>query len=400
MRIERIAIDKIRPAPYNPRVDLKPGDPEYEKLARSIAEFDMVEPLVWNKRTGNLVGGHQRLKILKAKGEKEVEVSVVDMDPNREKALNIALNKISGDWDTVALDELLSELKGDGFDVSLTGFDDKQLSALAREADELKKSEIYEDDVPLLPRKPITKRGDLIILGSHRLLCGDSTNAKDVARVMDGAKADLLVTDPPYGVSYVGKTKDALTIENDNKDDAELSVLVKAVFNNAQEFCRGGAYWYATVPAGPLHLIFASDWKNRGILRQIMVWAKDSMVLGHSEYHYQHEPILFGWMEGERYKNADRTRTTLWTYDRPKRSTEHPTMKPVELWAQMMRDGSLRGDIVFDPFLGSGTTIIAAESLSRKCYGLELSPGYCDVIVERWEKFTGKKADRQEAVKV
>ena len=141
-------------------------------------------------------------------------------------------------------------------------------------------------------------------------------------------------------------------------------------------------------------MIFASDWNSRGILRQILVWAKDSMVLGHSEYHYQHEPLLFGWKPGERHKNADRTRTTLWSVDRPKASRQHPTMKPVELWAMAMQDGSRESEVVYDPFLGSGTTLIAAEQLGRKCFGLEIEPKYCDVVVERWQQLTGGKAER------
>lgn len=201
-----------------------------------------------------------------------------------------------------------------------------------------------------------------------------------------------MLTDPPYGVGYVGKTKDALTIENDCLNQDELRIFVKSCFDNAESACRPGAYWYATVPSGPLHLIFAEDWKRRGILRQIMVWAKDSMVLGHSEYHYQHEPILFGWIPGDRHKNIDRTRTTLWQYARPKASASHPTMKPVALWTQAVNDGSRNGEIIYDPFLGSGTSIVVAEQLERVCYGMEISPVYCDVIVKRWETLTGKKA--------
>lgn len=246
------------------------------------------------------------------------------------------------------------------------------------EASEAKRSRVCE-----LNQKWDVKAGDLWLIGEHRLLCGDSTKAEDVSKVMGGGMADMLLTDPPYGVSYVGKTADALTIENDALDDEELASLVLSVFNNAQSICRGGAYWYATVPAGPLHLIFANDWKQRGILRQIMVWAKDSMVLGHSEYHYQHEPILFGWIPGKRHKNPDRTRTTLWKYDRPKASHEHPTMKPVELWMQAVRDGSIQGESVFDPFLGSGTTMVACQNLNRKCRGIEISTNYCAVILER-----------------
>jgi len=209
---------------------------------------------------------------------------------------------------------------------------------------------------------------------------------------MSGRTADMMLTDPPYGVSYVGKTKDALRVENDALDEADLTQLVRDAFDHAESACRGGAYWYATVPAGPLHILFADDWRRRGILRQIMVWAKDAMVLGHSEYHYQHEPILFGWMAGERHKNSDRTRTTLWRYDRPKANREHPTMKPVDLWKQAVTDGSRVGEVVYDPFLGSGTTLIAAEQLGRTCYGMEISPAYCDVIVRRWQDFTGKDA--------
>jgi site-specific DNA-methyltransferase (adenine-specific) len=228
-------------------------------------------------------------------------------------------------------------------------------------------------------------------------MCGDSTSAEDVGRLMNGKKADLLLTDPPYGVSYVGKTKDALTIENDALTEEGLEELIRGAFSLAETHCRPGAYWYATVPAGPLHLLFADDWKARGILRQIMVWVKDSMVLGHSEYHYQHEPILFGWMSGERYKNPDRTRTTVWECPRPKASREHPTMKPVALWARAIQDGSREGDLVFDPFLGSGTTLIACEQLGRTCYGMEISPQYCQVIIDRWEKLTGQKAEKVDA---
>jgi len=271
------------------------------------------------------------------------------------------------------------------------------LTNLAEEAGILndQQKEVNEDEVPEPPVDPITKPGDLWVLGDHRLLCGDSTKAEDVERLMGGAKADMLLTDPPYGVSYIGKTKDALKVENDELKEDELTILILKAFDNAEENSRAGAYWYATVPPGPLHIIFADDWKKRGILRQIMVWAKDSMVLGHSEYHYQHEPILFGWIPGNRHKNSDRTRTTLWKYDRPKANREHPTMKPVGLWAQAVNDGSRNGENIYDPFLGSGTTLIAAEQLGRKCYGMEISPQYCDVIVKRWENLTGKKAEKQ-----
>lgn len=204
----------------------------------------------------------------------------------------------------------------------------------------------------------------------------------------------MLLTDPPYGVAYAGKTKDALTIENDDIPEGDFATQVKTWFDGAVSVCKPGAYWFATVPAGPLHLVFAQDWRTRGVLRQIMVWVKDAMVLGHSEYHYQHEPILFGWLPGDRLKNADRTRTTVWSFDRPKVSREHPTMKPVGLWAAAIKNHTGGKDWVYDPFLGSGTTMIACEQLGRKCYGMEIDPKYVDVAVKRWEDYTGKKAER------
>jgi DNA modification methylase len=362
---------------------------------QSIERFGFVDPVIVNDRTGILVGGHQRLKAAKKLGLKDVPVVAVNLDEAEEKALNVALNKISGEWDLDLLRGVLEDVQAAGLDLSLTGFTDDEWAAMGGTLSPVQ-GLTDPDEVPEVPVEPITKPGDLWLLGEHRVLCGDSTKAEDVARLMDGAKADMVLTDPPYGVSYVGKTKDALKVENDELNEADLQKLVVSAFDNAEKRSRPGAYWYATVPAGPLHILFADDWKRRGILRQIMVWAKDSMVLGHSEYHYQHEPILFGWLPGDRHKNADRTRTTLWSYDRPKANREHPTMKPVELWAQAVTDGSRKGETVYDPFLGSGTTLIAAEQLGRKCYGLEISPQYCDVIVKRWEQFTGKKAHRAE----
>jgi DNA modification methylase len=335
-----------------------------------------------------LVDGHLRAETTP---DQEVPVLVLDINEAEADKLLLSLDPLAAlaETNAVALDALLRDV-----DTGSEGL--QQMYADMAEAAELYQDgdkEIVEDEIPEPPVDPITKPGDLWTLGDHRLLCGDSTKAEDVERLMAGAKADMVLSDPPYGVSYVGKTKDALKVENDALGEEDLTALVVAAFDNAEANCRAGAYWYATVPPGPLHILFADDWKRRGILRQIMVWAKDSMVLGHSEYHYQHEPILFGWIPGDRHKNSDRTRTTLWQYDRPKANREHPTMKPVALWAQAVTDGSRTGEIVYDPFLGSGTTLIAAEQLGRKCYGMEISPQYCDVIVKRWETLTGKKAE-------
>lgn len=387
MKTERVPIDSVKLDPANVR---RHGEKNLSAIKSSLSRFGQQKPIVVDA-DGIVRAGNGTWTAAKALGWKEITVVRTELKGSEATAYAIADNRTGelAEWDEDALAQTLAALQIEDEELALdTGFDAKEIDAL------LAPDEVTEDEVPEPPADPITKPGDMWLLGDHRLLCGDSTKAEYVARLMGTSKADMVLTDPPYGVAYVGKTKDALTVENDALDESSLSRLVTAAFDNAQSISRNGAYWYATVPAGPLHILFADDWKRRGILRQIMVWAKDSMVLGHSEYHYQHEPILFGWIPGERHLNKDRTRTTLWTYDRPKASREHPTMKPIELWSQAVNDGSRTGETIFDPFLGSGTTLIVAEQLGRKCYGMEISPAYCDVIVKRWETLTGKKATR------
>lgn len=386
MKIEQRSVQKLSSDPANAR---KHSDRNIESIVASLRRFGQQKPIVVDK-SGIVRAGNGTLEAAKRLGWETIAVVESDLVGADMSAYAIADNRTAelAEWD----DEILKATL-EGLDDALreaAGFDLSELDELLKDAD----TEVLEDEVPEPPAEPITKPGDLWLLGEHRLLCGDSTKAEDVKRLMAGAKADMVLSDPPYGVSYVGKTKDALKVKNDELDEAALTKLVCDAFDNAEANCRAGAYWYATVPAGPLHILFADDWKRRGILRQIMVWAKDSMVLGHSEYHYQHEPILFGWIPGDRHKNSDRTRTTLWKHNRPKANREHPTMKPVALWSQAMQDGSRSNEVVYDPFLGSGTTLIAAEQLNRKCYGMEISPAYCDVIVKRWETLTGKQAYR------
>lgn len=378
----------------NPRKN----DKAVKKVAASLKEYGFVKNSIVVDEDMVLIAGHtttKAMRVLKWATAPEV-TQVFGLTDAQKKAYRLADNRLGeeAEWDLDLLAGELASLNEVGFDAELTGFDTEVLAELYPP----EKPEVTEDDFePPAEVQTDIQRGDLFRLGRHRLLCGDSTSAEDVGRLMDGEKADLLLTDPPYGVSYVGKTKDALTIENDALTEEGLEGLIRGAFSIAETNCRPGAYWYATVPAGPLHLLFADDWKARGILRQIMVWVKDSMVLGHSEYHYQHEPILFGWMPGERYKNPDRTRTTVWECPRPKASREHPTMKPVALWARAIQDGSREADLVFDPFLGSGTTLVACEQLGRTCYGMEISPQYCQVIIDRWEKLTGQTAEKVDA---
>ena len=390
MKVERRKIAELKNDPANAR---KHSPRNLKAIRDSLDVFGQQKPIVVDSR-GVVIAGNGTLEAARELGWDEIDVAVTDLDPAHAQAFGIADNRTAelAEWDTDVLAQLLEGMDSDLADI--LSIDDLELPD-SIDGGEQGEGLTDPDEVPEPPEEPITQTGDLWLLGEHRLLCGDSTSAEDVGRLMDGEKADMLLSDPPYGVSYVGKTKESLTIKNDQLDESSLTEFIRNAFNNAEAICRSGAYWFATVPPGPLHLLFAEDWKRRGILRQIMVWAKDSLVLGHSEYHYQHEPILFGWIAGDRHKNSDRTRTTLWEYDRPKASREHPTMKPVPLWAQAVTDGSRRGEVVYDPFLGSGTTLIAAEQLGRKCYGMEIDPQYCDVIVKRWEDFTGQTATRE-----
>jgi DNA modification methylase len=254
------------------------------------------------------------------------------------------------------------------------------------------------DEIPGVPEVPRTKLGDLWILGPHRLLCADATDPEALARLMDGERADLLWTDPPYGVNYVGKTKDALRIAND--EPGGLRLLLERAFAEADQALRPGAAVYVAHPAGPASLTFGEAFSARGwSLRQTLVWVKDLMVLGHGDYHYRHEPILYGWKpapgrwgRGAAGWYGGNVETSVFEIPRPRASRDHPTAKPVELVRRCLANSSVRGEAVLDPFLGSGTTLIASHELGRRLFGVELDPRYVDVAVSRWEAFSGHKA--------
>ncbi|SDY22652.1 site-specific DNA-methyltransferase [Thermoactinomyces sp. DSM 45892] len=398
MEIKKISINEINPATYNPRKDLRPGDPEYEKLKRSIEEFGFVEPLVWNQRTGRLVGGHQRFKILLEQGMTEVECSIVDLDESKEKALNIALNKIDGDWDTHKLAELLEDIQLIGLDVELTGFDSTEIDKIM--SDFLYEMEPEEDDFDLEVElekieEPITQKGDLWILGKHRLLCGDATSSEDLNRLMDGQLANMVFVDPPYNVGYIGKTKDALTIQNDKMGNQQFYQFLFDAFSNMYAVTHPGGGIYIC-HADSEGINFRTAMVNAGWdLKQCIVWVKNTIVLGRQYYQWKHEPILYGWKPGKAHQwMGDRKQSTVWEFDKPSRSKDHPTMKPVGIPMQAIKNSSPVDGIILDSFLGSGSTLIAAEQTNRICYGLELDPRYCDVIVKRWEKHTGNNAER------
>ncbi len=387
MLIEKKNTVDLLPADYNPRKDLKPGDPEYDKLKRSIEQFGYVEPVIWNKVTGRVVGGHQRLKVLIDMGITEVECVVVEMDAEKEKALNIALNKISGEWDKEKLALLIADLQGADFDVSLTGFDPAELDALFKDSI---KDGIHDDDFDVeteLKKPPITKLGDIWTLGRHRLVCGDSTKVDTFDLLMAGAKANLVITDPPYNVNYEGN---AGKIKNDNMaNDAFYSFLLSA-FQNTEAVMADDASIYV-FHADTEGLNFRRAFSDAGFyLSGCCIWKKQSLVLGRSPYQWQHEPVLYGWKKNGKHQwYTGRKETTIWEFDKPKKNGDHPTMKPIPLLAYPIMNSSMSNTLVLDPFGGSGSTLIACEQSDRSCYTIELDEKFCDVIVKRYIEQVG-----------
>lgn len=387
MVIEKKNTADLLPADYNPRKDLKPGDPEYEKLKRSLEQFGYVEPVIWNKATGRVVGGHQRLKVLIDMGITEVECVVVDLPEDKEKALNIALNKISGDWDKDKLAVLIADLQGTAFDVSLTGFDAAEIDDLFK--DTLKdgvKDDNFDVDAEL-KEPPITKPGDVWTLGRHRLVCGDSTKPETFDLLMAGAKANLVITDPPYNVNYEGS---AGKIQNDNMGNEAFYEFLLAAFQNTAAIMADDASIYV-FHADTEGLNFRRAFADAGFyLSGCCIWKKQSLVLGRSPYQWQHEPVLYGWKKGGKHQwYTGRKETTIWEFDKPKKNGDHPTMKPIPLLAYPIMNSSMSNTLVVDPFGGSGSTLIACEQIDRSCNTIELDPKFCDVIVKRYIEQVG-----------
>ena len=387
MQIQKKNVKELLPADYNPRKDLKPGDPEYEKLKRSIEQFGYVEPVIWNEQTGRVVGGHQRLKVLIDMGITEVDVVVVSLSDEKEKALNIALNKISGAWDNEKLALVIADLQGTDFDVSLTGFDPEELDDLFR--DDVKNG-VKEDDFDVdaeLEKPCFSKAGDLWLLGDHRLFCGDSTNPETFDLLMNGKKANLVVTDPPYNVNYEGS---AGKIKNDSmaEDQFEQFLLDAYLQMEAAMADDASIYVFHSDSHG---LAFRKAFDAAGFyLSGCCIWKKQSLVLGRSPYQWQHEPVLFGWKKkGKHQWYTGRKESTIWEFDKPKKNGDHPTMKPVALMSYPIMNSTMTGCLVLDPFGGSGSTLIACEQTGRVCYTVELDEKFCDVIVNRYRDQVG-----------
>lgn len=421
MDIRIIPIEQLNAAVYNPRVDLQPGDPEYEKLRRSLDEFGYVDPIVWNEQTGNMVGGHQRYKVLvNEQGCTELAVSVVNLDPEREKLLNLALNKVSGRWDEGALAQLLNELQEYGDDLGLSGFDPNEIDELITEFIGVPDTEIdqlvVEDEFDVQGaldqiKEPETRPGDVWQLGRHFLMCGDSTNAEDVARLMDGVKAALVVTDPPYNVavqSDSARLAEAGTssIMNDDMPAEEFAGFLHAVFEQ---------YAVAMEPTAAIYVFHPSSYQREfedamnaaGIsVRCQCIWVKNVATFGWAQYRWKHEPVFYGHMKGKAPAwYGDRTQTTVWRAGLPVEEPlpetvwevskgdvtkyVHPTQKPLELLAIPIRNSSQRGNTVADFFGGSGSTMMTCEQLDRSCRTMELDPVFCDVIKQRYHAATG-----------
>lgn len=445
MRLEKRKLLELKPAEYNPRKALKPGDPEYEKLAASIEKHGYIDPIIINE-DGTIIGGHQRRTVMIDLGYEEADVIIVNLpDKNDEIAANIALNQISGEFEKDALMGLLIQLEGAGYDTMAAGFNTQDLSELFAEVDLAQEANDDGYDVEKAVEKaqqapPITQPGDVWQLGEHRLLCGDALDFSDVGILMAGELADLVLTDPPYNVDYEAKdkalersykrntTRKNNEIKNDRMEEDAFYEFLYTAFGNCYDAAREGAAVYV-FHADSEGLTFRQAFDAaRFKLSQVLIWEKNQFVIGRQDYHWRHEPILYGWKEGaahyfvddrsqdtvlieddidfKKMSKADlvayikkiradlSARTSVQYENKPARSDMHPTQKPVPLVGRLMTNSSKRGDSVLDPFAGSGTTLMAAEQLHRVAFLIEINPVFCDVIINRWEEYTGKKAVR------
>lgn len=380
MEIQYRRLDKITPYENNAKTHDKK---QINNVAESIKQYGFVQPVVID-RDGVIVIGHCRVMAAKKLGMKTVPcVCVDDLTPEQVKALRLVDNKSNeSPWD---FDLLAPELE----DLDLTGFDfDWDLPVKDN-------TEIKEDEVPKVDESnpPVTKNGDVWKLGRHRLMCGDSTSVEHVQNLMGGAQADLLLTDPPYGVDYTGKTKAALKIENDAKNDDDFIAFLRHAFEAADSVLKPGAVFYIWHADSKAYVFRMACQMVGWEVRQVLIWVKNAMVMGRQDYQWKHEPCLYGWKSGAGHLWAsDRKQTTVLEFDRPTKNKEHPTMKPVALFDYQIQNNTKGGDIVLDLFAGSGTTVIACEQNGRTAYVMEYDPKYCDVIVKRWENLTGEKA--------
>ncbi len=389
-----LPVGVLKPAAYNPRKKLKPGDKEYEKIKNSIEEFGFADPLVVNADM-TIIGGHQRLTVAMDLGYTEVPCAVVDVDKVREKALNIALNKITGAWDDSLLAELLKDIESSDFDLGKTGFDPPEIETLFNK---VHSKEITEDDFDVeseLKQPAFSKPGDIWNLGKHSVICGDSTSQETYDKLLAGVKANLVCTDPPYMVRLESTSGSITNDDLDDHDAVEFLMKAFSCFHGAMAQDASIYVFYATAKARIFHDAFEDAGFKVGAG---LVWKKDRLVLTRTDWKYNHEPIIWGWRKDGRHRwYGDQKQTTVFEFPRVKSSKDegcgHPSSKPVPLIAYLIRQCTMTNGIVLDGFLGSASTLIACEQLDRICYGVELEPKFVDVAVKRYIKFREGRYD-------
>ena len=381
-----VPIESVGLHPRNPRV----GD--VEAVAASLRRFGQQKPVVVQRSTGYVVAGNHLVRAALTLGWTEIAANVVELDGATATAFMLADNRTSdlGGYNDELLAAILAEAAA-ADNLEATGYDADDVAAIVAAAGLNEPRDL--DACPDLPplAEVYVRPGDLYELGRHRLLVGDATQADDVGRLLGGASVDLLLTDPPYGVGYTGKTRRALTIANDDLGEEGTRQLVAGALRAAP--LRPGGAFYVFAPGGALHLAFLLALRDAGLaVRETIVWVKDHFVLGHADYHARHEPILYGWRDGAGHHFvADRTQDTVWEYPRPARNAQHPTVKPAALIERAIWNSSRPDETIYDPFVGSGTTLIAAEITGRRAFALEIDPAYAQVALERWSALTRRQ---------
>ena len=397
MNIITQEINKLIPYHNNPR-----KNQAVDKVASSIKEFGWQQPIVVDEQNV-IVVGHTRYQAAQKLGLKEVPTHIAKgLTESQIKAYRLLDNRANQDalWDDEMLKIEIKGLEELGTDLNLTGFNQNELNKLLFEE---KKGLTDEDEIPQTPEEPISKAGDKFALGKHKLVCGDSTKVESISLLFGENKADMVFTDPPYNVDY-GKFKGNVNdgfrfkhrqIENDNMSDDEFRTFIVDFLTKSKEYVKLGSPYYICYGERQ-GIAFLSSFKEAGLHHSCnIIWKKHTLVLGRSDYHYIHEPIFYGWFEGQQHKfYGDRKNTSVWEFDRPMKSDLHPTMKPVDLIVNALKNSSKEEDIIYEPFSGSGSTFIACEKLNRSCYGIEFDAKYCDVIIKRWEDYTGQKAEK------
>lgn len=384
-----VPVDSLEGLPGNPRRG------NVDAVAASLDRFGQRKPIVVRASDRTIIAGNHTWQAARQLGWSEIAAVLVDDDQATAQAFALADNRTSelGDYDEELLLNLIRQV-GEA-DPSLlldTGWSDDAVADLVDRIDPGLPDVPPSDDAPEPPAEPVSKPGDVWVLGGHRVVCGDSTEVGIYDALLGDALVDCVWTDPPYGVDYVGKTKEALTIQNDTMDVPELTDFLRSSLGAALTKCRPGSAWYVAAPHGPIGIAFSTCLTELGVWKHSLVWVKDSLVMGRADYHYRHEPLYYGWTPGGSHDwFGDRKQTTVIEFPRPKRNAEHPTMKPIELISYCLDNSAPKGGLVLDPFGGSGSTLMACEYTGRKGRLIELDPRYVDVICRRWQEHTGSR---------